>query len=135
MSTKTSGAATDSMWVRIADSYRRIIVGWVWLIPALTGCVGLVSSVFSTRVFLALWAGLAVFAALTVVTLLLRGIRIPAGWAVTIVLLPFIGEVGVMSYFMLLLAAGAYIALLAVYGVFAAIASVARGRQSVPATV
>lgn len=122
-------AAPESMWGRVADAYRRLIVGWSWVIPVVTGFVGLVSAVFSTKVFLALWAGLAVFAALTVVTLLMSGVRVPAGWCAAIVLIPFIGEVGVMSYFMLMLAACAFITLLAVYAVLAAI-SYLTGRRA-----
>src|SRR5690606_38341454 len=87
--TTRQGTVPDTMWERLADAYRRIVTGWAWVIPALTGLIGVISSVFTTRVFLALWAGLAVFAALTVVTLLLRGVRIPAGWSAAIILIPF----------------------------------------------
>ena len=109
---------------RAATRYRGLLIRWGWVIPALTAAMGAISSVFSTKVFLALWGGMAVFSALTVLTLLLLGrLRLSAGWVTAIVLLPFIGEVGVMSYTLLLYAAGLYAATLTAYAVLAGVAA------------
>ena len=116
---------------RAATGYRRLLIRWGWVIPALTAAMGAISSVFSTKVFLALWGGMAVFSALTVLTLLLLGrLRLSAGWVTAIVLLPFIGEVGVMSYTLLLYAAGLYAATLTAYAVLAGAASLNARRSS-----
>ena len=117
---------------RAATGYRRLLISWGWVIPSLTAVMGLISSVFSTKVFLALWGGMAVFSALTVLSLLLLGrLRLSAGWVSALVLLPFIGEVGVMSYTLLLIAAGVYAATLAVYKEHAGVAAM-NARRSRP---
>lgn len=129
---QTAAAGKTPLLSRAATGYRRLLINWGWVIPSLTASMGLISSVFSTKVFLALWGGMAVFSAVTVLTLLLLGrLRLSAGWVSAIVLLPFIGEVGVMSYALLLYAAGLYAATLAAYVVLAGVAAM-NARRSRP---
>ncbi len=119
---------------RAADGYARFLLNWAWLLPAGVGVLGL-SSAITTQVFLPLWGGIAVFAALGMLALVLVGkIRIRAGWIVAGVLTPFIGQVGLMSYTLLLLAAAAYTALFVPYVVLLVLAKRTR-RKPRPAGV
>lgn len=108
--TSTAGRkSVESRLHRTAEWYRQFLGRTGWVIPAATGLLGVMSSVTTTKVFLPLWGGLSVFAALIVLTLLVtRRVRIGIGWSAAIILVPFIGEVGVMTYTLLMLAAGLY---------------------------
>lgn len=111
---------------KISDGYARFLTHWAWVLPAGVGLLGLASAA-TTQVFLPLWGGISVFAALGMFTLVFIGkIRIRAGWIAATVLTPFIGQVGIMSFTMLLLSAAAYTSLFVIYGFLAAIAKVSR---------
>lgn len=119
---------------KASDAYARFLTHWAWILPAVVGLLGLASAV-TTQVFLPLWGGISIFAALGMFTLVFIGkTRIRAGWIAATVLTPFIGQVGIMSFVLLLLAAAVYTSLFVIYGLLTVIAKFSR-RKAQPASV
>ena len=119
---------------KTADGYARFLARWAWVLPFVIGALGLASAI-TTQVFLPLWGAVSVFAALGILTVVLFGkVRIPAGSIAATVLTPFIGQVGIMSFTLLLLSAVAYSALFVIYGLVAAAAKLSQSKAR-PVTV